>query len=175
MAQITEALRREFGPLIAGRVPAETLAAISDEELADRLHQARSLVRKSQAAASLADRKRLTEQARAILAARPRDEVERVVVGKMAKAAVMADPGEAARLRAQARELLQHEPPAVRRRRSTGVAVAKADPGSGGLVAIYNGEGVLIGVCPADSITPVSDTAAVAKAVRRGPARPARR
>jgi hypothetical protein len=174
MAQITPAIRQEFGHM-TGMLATNVLKSIGDEELLDRLTQARSLVQKSQAAASPADRKRLGEQAQAVLHARPRAEVERLVTDKIAKAAI-SDHVQAAELRSQARELLVREPPAVRRRDSRGVPVAKAsakpEPGPSGLIALYDAAGNMIYAVPEDSpdlipIVPLDKADVVAKAAQR--------
>lgn len=158
MAQVTAATRREFGPMVAMVAPA-TLAAISNDELLDRLHQARSLVQKSQAATRPGDRRQLGEQARAILAARPREQVERLVTDKIAKAAIVPDAHAAEALREQARELLRREPPAVRRSGSKRAPVAKADPGPSGLIAVFDEAGNPIYVIDPDSpdVIPLSN------------------
>ena len=156
MAQVTPGMRREFGPMV-GMVPAQVIKSISDEELGDRLAQARSLVQKSQAARTADDRKRLGEQAQAVLRARPRAEVERLVTDKIAKAAVTPDRGQADELRQQARQLLLQEPPAMRRSALRGAAVAKAKATDNGLMVCYDAAGRPFGVCRVDALTPVMD------------------
>jgi len=165
---------------MVGMVPAEVIKSISDEELGDRLAQARSLVQKSQAAsAGPADRKRLGEQAQAVLRARPRAEVERLVTDKIAKAAVTADPGQAHDLRQQARQLLLQEPPAIRRSQGSGTRIAKAsakpEPGPSGLIVLYDANGTPAYVGNPEDLTPLvspADVEAEVAKARRQASRP---
>src|SRR5437588_5150811 len=103
MAQITADQRRRYGPFLTGAIPRSTLAAIDGEELADRLHQASSLIAKSQQGGAPGEGKRFGEEASRILTARPRAETEAIVVAKMAQARNLAhvDRGRAADLEQQ--------------------------------------------------------------------------
>jgi hypothetical protein len=171
MAQIDPDLQRHYGFMI-GSIPESIRKALDSEELKDRLVMAEELIRKSQAARTPADRKSLGEQAQRVLGARPRAETEQIVVAKMAKARALGSTSQAEALVQQARDLLLQEPPAVRRRDSRGVPIAKASakpgPGPSGLIALYDAAGNMIYACPENSpdlipIVPVDKANVAAK------------
>ena len=91
MARITPQQRQRYGPFLTGSIPAEVLGAIDDIELDDRLTQASALIAKSAKAATPGAGRQSGEQARRILAARPRAETEQIVVAKMAKAKMLGN------------------------------------------------------------------------------------
>jgi hypothetical protein len=186
MARITPQQRQRYGPLLTGSVPGAVLGAIDDQELEDRLSQAAGLMQQVAKAATPGEGRQAGEQARRILAARPRAETEQIVVAKMAKARRLGDSPQAAALERQARNELLDHPPAVRRHDARGAvakAASKPKPDDDQLIALYDADGVLryvgyprdlqpvIPAGPASSRSAQADQ--VAKAAQRAPARPA--
>jgi hypothetical protein len=154
MARITPQQRQRYGPLLTGSVPGAVLGAIDDQELEDRLSQAAGLMQQVAKAATPGAGRQAGEQARRILAARPRAETEQIVVAKMAKARRLGDSPQAAALERQARNELLDHPPAVRRN-ATPVAKAKAATPDEDLMAIYDQAGNLTHVGRRKDLTPV--------------------
>jgi len=167
MARITPQQRQRYGPLVTGAVPGEVLKAIDDQELEDRFAQASGLMQQAAKAAMPGDGRRFGEQARRILAARPRAETEQIVVAKIAKASSLGDSPQAAALERQARDELLDHPPAVRRNAAP-VAKAKAKPDEDQLMAIYDRDGNLTHVGYPKDMTPVTPVPA-AQAKNTGP------
>jgi len=145
MARITPQQRQRYGPLLTGSVPGDVLKAIDDQELEDRLVQAHGLMQQVAKAATPGEGRRSGEQARRILAARPRAETEQIVVAKMAKARRLGDSPQAAALERSARDELLSHPPAVRRdaRGAVAKAASKPKPDDDQLIPLYDAEGVL--------------------------------
>ena len=155
MARITPQQRQRYGPLLTGSIPAGVLKAIDDQELEDRLAQASGLMQQVAKAATPGAGRQSGEQARRILAARPRAETEQIVVAKMAKARMLGNSPQAAALERQARNELLDHPPSVRRDAAP-VAKAKAAKADGGtLMPIYDRDGNLTHVGDPKHLTPV--------------------
>jgi hypothetical protein len=150
VAQITPQQRQRYGRLLTGLVPGDVLKQIDSAELEDRLVQASGLMRQVAKAATPGAGRQLGEQARQIMAARPRRQTEAIVVAKMAKAKALGDSPQAADLERQAREELLRHPPAVRR-----VAKAKADGGNDPVV-LFDADGRVLGLCDPEDILPVA-------------------
>ena len=150
MAQITPELRRRYGHILTGLVPADVLKALGTEELEDRLAQARGLMQQVAKAATPGAGRPFGEEAQRILGARPRAQTEQIVVAKMQRAQALGNAPQAAHLERQAREELLQHPPAVRRFDPRAVVrKAKAD---GQFLACFDDAGNLWGVCDPDDV-----------------------
>lgn len=165
MAQISPELQRRIR-FMSGSIP----AAVGDDERTDRLLMADDLIRKSQAAATPAERKRLGEQAHRVLTARPRAETEAIVVAKMAKVKALGNSPQAADLARQAREELDLNPPAVRRTPGGAVPVTKASVSASSdqdpVIVLYDRAGNPAYAIDPDSpdLMPLTTSDAIAKA-----------
>lgn len=168
LAQITKGIRAAHG-FVPDLIPRDVLAAISQDELYDRLVHAGSLVRKSQTASDPVLRKGYASIAQATLCARPRADVARESAALIVKAAGAPLSAQAAALRRQAQELLEQHPPAPRREDSAAVAVVKKGGGDS-VTVVYDAAGNAVGVCDPGDIQPVGSLADITKA-RVGKAR----
>lgn len=164
MAQITSQQRQRYGRLLTGLVPGDVLKQIDSAELEDRLVQASGLMGQVAKAATPGSGRQLGEQARQIMAARPRRQTEAIVVAKMAKAKALGDSPQAGYLERQAREELLRHPPAVRR-----VAKAKADDGTAPVV-LFDADGRVLGLCDPEDILPVDGATGTGEMTPQPPA-----
>ena len=176
MAQITKAIA-EHHRFTAQLVPEQVRKGLDQEEFLDRIVHAEDLSRRAGSATDPVLRRGYATVAKAVLAARPRADVEREVAALHARAAGMpAASSSAEALRRKAESLLAEHPPAPRRGEVAAQAVAKAVAAGGGdeLTPLYDATGRLVGVCPASKIMPVGDISDVAKARAGKVRRPAR-
>lgn len=158
MAQITTQIRKSYG-MIPSLIPPDVLKKISQEELLDRLVEARKLTERARAASSPTISKGLGEMARDLLTAAPREETAREVKALLTKAARVDDPVTAQSLRARAARLEADNPAAPRRlppQPVRAVRKTKEDPP----VPVYTADGDLVGLVDPDKITRISPMAA---------------
>lgn len=173
--------------LTANSVPVEIRKALPQQELEDRVRYARELIRSAATAADPVERESWGRIAKAMLAARPRDDVDREVAKKAFAAVKAKDPRQSAAIWAQIRKLQADNPPAPQYAGKPAAAaparVAKGKcggkPKDSGQVLVYDAHGQPYGtVDPADvnRVTPITPAGAdaVAKAAR-GPKGRARR
>lgn len=134
MGEITWDMRRTYGRHV-DQIPADVLARIDHDEILDRLDEAQTLVTKFEKAPGDFATGYL-DQARRILAAGPRDEVEAAAQKWVQKAEAAHTPQHASECRRQARVLREAQPAATRRprkpsaeqvRHAEAVAAFKAD------------------------------------------------
>jgi hypothetical protein len=156
MAVITQGIAESKHHLAARLIPADVLASLPQAELHDRVQHAEALARRAQAATDPVLRRGYAAVAKAVLAARPRAEVEREAAQLRVRAAAMPHSQRAAELRARAERLIEDNPPAPRRAETAAVAIAKAKAGDARMVAVFNQAGELIGVCDPAEIQPVA-------------------
>lgn len=147
MAQITKSIAETY-QLAAWLVPAEIAKAISQDELVDRLAEAKRLGERAADPSVPGDlRTAYKMRAQAVLKARPRDAVAREHAALIAKAAQLPN-AQADAVREHARRLIEEDqPPAPR----LGVRKAKGDD----QVPVFDQAGNLVGVCDPDDITPL--------------------
>jgi len=116
MGEITWEMRRTYGPM-AEWIPAGVLVRIGQDEILDRLDEATTLSAKADMAPAEVARGHM-EMAREVLAAEPRDEVEREAGRWLAKADGAYTAIHAAECRAQADRIRDANPAAPRRVRA---------------------------------------------------------
>lgn len=170
MAQITTQIRKSYG-MIPSLIPPDVLKKISQEELLDRLVEARKLTERARAASSPTISKGLGEMARDLLAAAPREETAREVKALLTKAALVGDAVTADSLRARAARLEADNPAAPSRlppQPVRAVRKTKEDPP----VPVYDADGNLVGLVDPDKITPVAGASAPGAAPAETPASP---
>ncbi|MEU9406201.1 hypothetical protein AB0E08_10910 [Streptomyces sp. NPDC048281] len=128
MGQITPAVRASYGrhAYIADWIPAQVLERIDQAEVLDRLDEAVDLIRKAERATpDLSQGYR--DRVRLVLAAEPRDDVEREATEWLAKADAAHTPSHASGLRAQAKQVRDKNPSAPRRHAASSTeSVARA-------------------------------------------------
>ena len=160
VAQISKSVQAVHGILPHLIAPA-TVAKISQDELLDRLAFVQELNGQADLAANYVLAGCYRSVAKAALTALPRAEVEQRDRNLRAKAALLGSgPGDL--LLQQADELLAQNPVAPRR---AAVRKAQAVPC---LVPLYDSTGQLYGVADEADITPMTDSAVVAKASGAG-------
>jgi len=177
--------------LLTAMVPPDIAARISKEALTARVTYAADLSRRAASAADPAVAAGYKTLGEYVLKALPLAEVERQHRALVDKANSMPPGNDRERLLQQAQEIadLNPQPPEMHARGSGPVnaggtrvmggrqAVVKAaDAADPSMVAIYDAHGCLIGVAPADKITPLEGNGAgckqpdgVAKAATAGP------
>jgi hypothetical protein len=180
------------GRFIANMVPPDVIAKISQAELEARVAYAQQLTGQAAQAADRVIAKGYSDVAKAVLNARPQDEVRRQHDLLMAKSEAMP-PGEPReQVRRQARQLMDENPaPPEEQARNTSPGGAGGATHLGGkpgtppgrqvmkagadqdLMAVYDSQGRLIGVVPQKAFQPVVQAAAeaVMKADPTGKAR----
>jgi hypothetical protein len=86
----------------------------------------------------------------AMMRAQPRNVTERGVQERITKAVSTADAFQGASLRRSAQDLLDEHPPAPRN--PDAQLIVKAMAGEDGLMACYDQDGCLVGVCPQSAL-----------------------
>jgi|SRR5579863_10215126 len=165
MAQITKSVQAAYG-MSARLIPPATVAKLSQDELADRLAYVAELSARADRTTNHVIAGCYRSVAKAALTARPRGEVEQEARNLRAKAAQLGSgPGDM--LLRQADELLARNPPAPRRAvvRKAGDPVSSAQTS---LVALYDCQGQLYGVCEGSEIVPALDPDVTTKASSAG-------
>jgi len=160
MAHLTPAERRAFP--YADHIPADTLARLSRAELADRLVYSTQLGQRVAKAALPAQKRTITQEIIAMMRAQPRSATERDVAQRIAKAASVPDASQGSAIRRAAQQLLDEQPPAPRNPDAD--LIVKAVAGEDGLMACYDENGCLYGVCEQSELIPVTLPSQVAKA-----------
>jgi len=194
MAEISKSAKHSHR-LTAAMIPDSVRDRLSEAELSRRTAYAEVLAVKARDAGDAAIAKGYRDLATAVLKAAPRDEVAAQHRQLTDKANAMPPGPERKRVLAAAQRLLDENPQAPEdQARSTGPVsaggtrimgrqpVAKAGDAGPSMVAVYDAHGCLIGVAPADKVTPLQGNGAgckqpegVAKAANAGPkSRPAR-
>jgi hypothetical protein len=167
MAHLTPAERRAFP--YSDSIPADVLQRLSRAELADRLVYSRELVQKAARASLPAQQRTIAQEMLAMLRAQPRGATEHDVAQRIAKAASVPDAYQGSAIRRSAQELLTAQPPAPRNPDAD--LIVKAVAGEDGLMACYDENGCLFGVCQQSELTPVVLPSQVAKARAAAPGR----
>lgn len=145
--------------LFAAMVPDEIAKSISNAEYNDRLVEvARLSAQASDPALSPDLRQAAKIRAQAVLRAQPRQATEQQHAAMIAKAAATRSPLQAEAIRRHAERLIEQEHPIAPRR---GAAVRKAKAvAEDDLTAVFDQDGNLVGVVPADAIQPVGGAGA---------------
>lgn len=164
MAHLTPAERRAFP--YADRIPADVLQRLSRAELADRLVYSTQLVRKASQAQIPAQQRAITGEIIAMMRAQPRTATEQDVARRVTKAASVPDAFQGSAIRRSAQQLLAEQPPAPRNPEAE--MIVKAMAGEDGLMACYDENGCIVGVCAQSALTPVLPTSQIAKVTGPG-------
>jgi len=160
MAHLTPAERRAFP--YSDHMPADVVQRLSRAELADRLVYSAELAQRVAKAALPAQKRTITHEISAMMRAQPRSATERDVAQRIAKAASVPDASHGSAIRRAAQQLLDEQPPAPRNPDAD--LIVKAVAGEDGLMACYDENGCLFGVCPQSELVPVVLPSQVAKA-----------
>jgi hypothetical protein len=151
VATVTVQIRKAYGAT-PDEIPASVLKSIPQAELLCRLADANELGARAARTRDPVLAEAYTLRARAVLAARPRDEVAKEIARRYQQAGRTQDPAKAEALRSSAMRLIEENPPA--RTREEVAKAKKADPE---WHAVFDGDGTLIGVCDAADIQPLTD------------------
>jgi hypothetical protein len=163
MANLTLAERRAFP--YSDHMPADVLQRLSRAELCDRLVYSRERGRVAKRTATPGHQRVIMQEIIAMMRAQPRSSTEREVATKM-KAAAVPDQFQGAAIRRSAQELLDKHPPAPRN--PDAELIVKAAAGEDGLMAIFDENGCIVGVCPQDALVPVLLPSQISKARATG-------
>lgn len=166
MAQTTNRNEPRQLALIKSMIPPDVARSLDPDELGDRLVEAARLLARATAETSPVLAKCHADQAKAMLAAPPREQTKATIRALMLKSARASSAEDIDRYRAEAERVKAAHPMAPRRRPP---AVRKADANEA-QVAVFDETGNLIGLVDKAKIIPVMSPAetksAMAKAAR---------
>lgn len=161
MAHLSPAERRAFP--YADYIPADVLKSLSRAEACDRLVFSAERARVVKRAGTPGRQRELTREIIAMMSAPPRDSTERAVQQRISKAVAAPDALRGMALRRQAQQILVDHPPAPRN--PDAEVIVKAVAEEDGLMACYDENGCLIGICQQSAITPAVMPSEIAKAM----------
>lgn len=161
MAYLTPAERRAFpyADYIGG-----ALESLSRAEVCDRLVWSAERAQVAKRAAAPGRQREITQEIIAMMQAPPRDMTEREVQQRVQKAMAVPDSFQASAMRRDAQRLLALQPPAPRN--PLAEMIVKAAAGEDGLMACYDENGCLVGVCPQSALQPATLPSQVFKSGR---------
>jgi hypothetical protein len=153
MARITKS-EQAVMPDVSRLIPADLVAKLSQDELNDRVHHARALLRKSAAQTDPTLKRGYSQLAGAVLRTNePRDEVERHYRDLMTKAALTQSSVISGQLMDSARRYIEEHPIAPRRNEAVRAQLTKA--AKDGQLGVWDKDGNLLGTVDPMKVTPL--------------------
>jgi hypothetical protein len=168
MAKITKS-EQAVMPDISRLIEPSLIAKLSQDELSDRVHHARALLRKSAVQADPTLKRGYAQLAGAVLRSNePRDEVEKHYNDLMVKAQLTASTVIAGQLRDSAHQYLDAHPIAPRRQQAVRAQLAKA--AADGQLGVWDKDGNLLGTVDPTKVTPLVSAPGGAQPAAKGQA-----